>query len=233
MGQTDTATRGLVRIKDTQGLQVGLYKDSHALLIGVSDYTAGWPDLPGVREDLKTVRKALLRHGFNVVVVKDPNRDELQRAYREFINQYGRKPDSRLLLYFAGHGHTERTGWGGEMGYIVPANAPNPHRDRNGFLDLAMDMKQIEVYAQRIHSKHAMFMFDSCFSGSIFALSRAVPENISYKTAKPVRQFITSGSADEQVPDKSIFRDQFIAALNGEGDRNGDGYNIEAMPSVR
>jgi TolB-like protein len=69
-----------------------------------------------------------------------------------------------------------------------------------------------------------LFIFDSCFSGSLFALSRAVPEHISYKTAKPVRLFITSGSADEKVPDTSIFRQQFIAALDGEGDLNADGY---------
>ena len=52
-----------------------------------------------------------------------------------------------------------------------------------------MDMRQIEVYAHRIRSKHALFLFDSCFSGSLFALSRAVPENITYKTAQPVRPY--------------------------------------------
>ncbi|HIF69589.1 MAG TPA: hypothetical protein EYQ29_09850, partial [Candidatus Lambdaproteobacteria bacterium] len=73
-------------------------------------------------------------------------------------------------------------------------------------------------------AKHALFLFDACFSGSLFALSRAIPESINYKTAKPVRQFITSGSAEETVPDQSIFRSQFVAALEGEGDSNGDGY---------
>jgi hypothetical protein len=51
-----------------------------------------------------------------------------------------------------------------------------------------------------------------------------VPEFISYKTANPVRQFITSGSADETVPDESIFRAQFARALQGEADSDGDGY---------
>ena len=63
-----------------------------------------------------------------------------------------------------------------------------------------MSMQRIEEYAMSIDSKHALFIFDSCFSGSLFALSRAVPEHINYKTAKPVRQFITSGSADENSP---------------------------------
>jgi hypothetical protein len=86
-------------------------------------------------------------------------------------------------------------------------------------------MAQIEIYAKRIESKHALFMFDACFAGSLFALRDAVPEVINYKTREPVRQFITSGSAEESVPDKSIFREQFILALTTEeADSNNDGY---------
>jgi hypothetical protein len=56
-------------------------------------------------------------------------------------------------------------------------------------------------------------------------VSRAIPDAISYKTALPVRQFITSGSANENVPDESVFRQQFVAALTSdEGDSNKDGY---------
>lgn len=213
-----------VVIRDRSGKEVGLYQESYALLVGVSDYTHGWPDLPGVKEDIREVRSVLERNGFRAVVIENPNREETLRAFNDFINKYGLKTENRLLFYFAGHGHTIKQSYGEEMGYIVPADAPNPHRDRNGFLTKAIDMQQIEVYAKRIQSKHALFLFDSCFSGSIFSLSRAVPENISYKTSKPVRQFITSGSADEQVPDNSIFRQQFIAALDGEGDVDQDGY---------
>ncbi|CCQ91042.1 exported hypothetical protein [Nitrospina gracilis 3/211] len=214
----------VVPIEDAEGNQVGLYQESHALIVGVSDYTAGWPDLPGVNKDVNLVKNALEKQGFNVVVVMNPNHEGMQKAFNDFINRYGHGVDNRLLFYFAGHGHTLKLAYGGDMGYIVPADAPNPNRDRQGFLARAMDMERIEVYAKRIESKHALFLFDSCFSGSIFALSRAVPENISYKTSQPVRQFVTAGSADETVPDESIFRDQFIAALNGEGDSDGDGY---------
>jgi len=114
--------------------------------------------------------------------------------------------------------------WGGEMGYIVPADAPDPARDRNGFMDKAVDMLKVEGWAKNIDSKHALFMFDSCFSGSLFSLSKAAPAVINYKTSNPVRQFITAGSEDETVPDKSIFSQQFLDALNGEGDGNSDGY---------
>ena len=48
-----------VAIKTQTGESVGLYEESHALVIGVSDYTAGWPRLRGVREDVREVRRAL------------------------------------------------------------------------------------------------------------------------------------------------------------------------------
>jgi hypothetical protein len=108
----------------------------------------------------------------------------------------------------------------------VPVDAPDPARDPDGFRAKAMDMDQVKVYAQRIQSKHALFLFDSCFSGSLlFTPSRAGGRSvIDYKTAQYVRQFITAGDADEQVPDDSIFRRQFVKALEGEADLNNDGY---------
>ncbi len=160
-----------------------------------------------------------------MVLVRNPDSQEFENAFEGFIEKYGNKPNNRLLFYFAGHGHTIQPKYGGmALGYIVPKEAPNPNDDLNKFKRVAMSMQRIEEYAMSIDSKHALFIFDSCFSGSLFALSRAIPEHISYKTAKPVRLFITSGSADEKVPDTSIFRQQFIAALGGEGDLNGDGY---------
>ncbi len=61
------AARGLepVLIKDMKGEKVGLYKESHALVIGVSKYTNGWPPLRGVMKDVKTVSKALEENGFH------------------------------------------------------------------------------------------------------------------------------------------------------------------------
>lgn len=213
-----------IHITGTGSGTMQIYRESHALVIGISDYLKDWPDLPGVKEDIKAVADALRSEGFAVVTVDNPTRRQLEDEFNSFISTFGQDPDNRLLFYFAGHGHTLKLSYGGEMGYIVPTDAPSPSRDKNGFLSTAMDMQMIEVYARRVQSKHAIFLFDSCFSGAIFSLSRAIPENISYKTTLPVRQFLTSGSAEEQVPDKSVFRQQFIAALEGESDLNGDGF---------
>jgi hypothetical protein len=213
-----------ITIPDGKGGRTTLYGDSYALLIGNSDYNNGWPKLPGVKDDLMAIQTALMKQGFEVSIIIDATYDQLDKAFKDFISAHGLNSDNRLLFYYAGHGNTQRQSYGGDMGYIVPIDAPNPNIDKNGFLAKAMDMQVFDSYARRIQSKHALFVFDACFSGSIFALSRAIPENISYKTAAPVRQFLTSGSAFENVPDKSIFCQMFVAALQGEADVNHDGY---------
>ena len=219
-------TRGVkrVEIRTSAGESVGLYEESHALVIGVSDYTAGWPRLRGVRDDVREVRRALEDNGFSVTLVENPDTAEFERAVKEFIVRHGRHPDNRLLFYYAGHGFTQKLGYGGDMGYLVPRDAPDPNRDLMGFELKAISMQNIETYARTIGAKHALFVFDACFAGSIFNVTRAIPKSIELKTAKPVRQFLTSGSADQEVPDKSVFRIEFVRALQGDGDLDGDGY---------
>ena len=217
--------RGVEIVQVTiEGSSTTLYKQSHALLIGVSTYTNGLPSLPGVAQDIQAVKAALENNGFDTRVVMNPDNVALTRAFNEFIADFGQEPDNRLLFYFAGHGYTQKMPYGDDIGYILPANCPNPEKNQKTIQGIAMPMGQIEIFAQQIRSKHALFLFDACFSGAIFAPSRDIPGIISYKTSLPVRQFITSGSADETVPDKSIFRQQFIHALQGEADANNDGY---------
>lgn len=222
-------SRGLstIRIQDADSkfTEVELYRGSHALIIGASKYNNGWPVLPGVIDDVAAVKKKLEENGFTVNVVMDPDAVKLKDSFENFIAAHGNESLNRLLFYFAGHGHTLQPAYGGDpIGYIVPIDAPLASDDADDFKRKAMSMQRIEEFARLIDSKHAMFLFDSCFSGSIFALSRATPVDISYKITKPVRQFITSGGEDEQVSDESIFRMQFIAGLNGEADANRDGY---------
>lgn len=208
-----------------EGDEIELYNESHALIIGNSVYTNGWNSLPGVKEDVEAVKATLEKSGFNVVVHENLNKPETDKAFSEFIQNYGKNANNRLLFYYAGHGNTVTSKYGDELGYIVPVDAPNPNIDEAGFQSKSVEMAQIEIYAKRIDSKHALFIFDACFAGSLFAMRDATPAIINYKTKEPVRQFITSGSADETVPDKSIFRQQFVTALTSDAaDSNHDGY---------
>jgi hypothetical protein len=219
-------SRGPVVSRQTTETAV-LYAESHALTIGVSDYTNGWDDLPGVLDDMRAVRDALKRHGFQTQEILNPTRQVFDRAVRDFIGLHGQSRENRLVVYFAGHGATLISNDGKERrtGYLVPADAPLPMESNPGeFKKLAISMNEIDTYAREITSKHALFIFDSCFSGVLFKMRGGMPHYISDKVAEPVRQFITAGSEKQSVPDKSMFRRQFVAALDGEGDIDCDGY---------
>jgi len=220
-----TNFRGRV-VVDMGGHQNTLYEKSYALLIGVSQYQHG-SVLDTIPTELDEIEAMLERHGFKVVRISDPDDHALENAFSDFINHYGRissQNQNRLLFYFAGHGHT----FSGDMeGYLVPANAPLPHKDRAGFVATAYSMYDIMALARKIKAKHALFLFDSCFSGTIFeARSDPSPSSsITKKALNPVRQFITAGSANEVVPASSAFDKAFVMALDdGDADFNHDGY---------
>jgi formylglycine-generating enzyme required for sulfatase activity len=214
---------GVVKLPPGMGDATTLYRESWALVIGVSDY-AYWPRLPGVKKDVPRVKEVLEEHGFRVETLMNLSSERLKKAFDDFINAHGQEEQNRLLFYFAGHGHTITNTYGGEMGYIVPVDAPLATKDERGFKAKALDLQLVEVYARRIQAKHALFLFDSCFSGSLFSATRSVPLPISNKAKLPVRQFITSGAAEEAVSDDSWFCREFVEGLRGEADLDGDGY---------
>jgi formylglycine-generating enzyme required for sulfatase activity len=219
-------TLGVVQLNVPGSAPQNLYDKSYALVIGASNYRNGWSRLPGVLADVKAVETLLGKQGFAVTHVIDPSRDQLDTALRSFVGKYGQHVGNRLLIYFAGHGHTETSKAGGRLGYIVPVDAPRPDLDLGGFKAAAYSMDSIEGLAKQMDARHALFMFDSCFSGTIFRTRSGVPDSISDKTSKPVRQFITAGDENQPVPDQSIFRRQLVAALgeDAEADLNGDGF---------
>ncbi len=222
--QLIASSRGIsVKIKDRSGKQVGLYEKSHALLIGVSDYTAGWSDLESIPSELDKVESVLKSHRFNVIKVIDPNSIKLERSFKDFIDEYGYNENDRLLFFFSGHGYSRKNG---KKGYLIPTDAPNPEKDKKGFLRKALNMSQIITWSRQIESKHALFLFDSCFSGAIFKTKALLktPPHINSFTSSPVRQFITAGSAGEEVPASSVFTPSFVRAVEGEADLNRDGY---------
>lgn len=199
------------------------YRESFAIVIGESNYQY-WPKLPGVKSDVKAVKEALEMQGFRVELAENQTSGELIQTLSDFLNRYGSRQQNRLLIYFAGHGHTASLPYGGEMGYIVPIDAPRPETNLASFTTRAISMQQIDSLARQVAARHAMFVFDACFAGSIFTIPRGLPQHISEQMKRPVRQFITSGSATQVVPDKSIFRVHLVQALTGQGDLNNDGF---------
>ncbi len=219
--------RGFTPIKLPGTSNENLYEYSYALIIGESNYSNGWPSLKGVKTDISEITRILNIHGFYVSVEENLKSGELERVVKNFVAEHGQNQNSRLVIYFAGHGHTITNPTSKkEMGYLVPIDAPHPSTDKTGFLSKALSMERFKEYAYSAVSKHMLFLFDACFAGIIFnSRSDGVPPAISNSTSFPVRQFITSGSAGETVPDESLFRKLVVRALEtNEADGDKDGY---------
>ncbi|NCD10806.1 MAG: caspase family protein, partial [Negativicutes bacterium] len=159
--------RALSEVQLPKG-EVMLYDESHALLLGESDYTHGWSDLPGVQRDINSVEAALEKHGFSVHKHLNLTSVEIENVLNDFVYQYGQKPDNRLLIYYSGHGYTFKKSWGGEIGCIVPVDAPDPSKKLAEFEKKSINMETMQILAKEINSKHVLFMFDCCFSGNMF-----------------------------------------------------------------
>lgn len=217
------AQRNSLIVKDANGKEVIVYQESHALVIWAGDYK-NWGKLNNLQYEAKEVVTALQKQGFQVREIPNPNRTKLSNGIKDFIDDYGYRQNNRLVIFFAGHGYTRQQ----TKGYLVPVDAPDPIVDEQGFLKAALSMEQINSWATQMEAKHVLFVFDSCFSGTIFKQRSngddAGNAYIRDVMNKPVRQFLTAGDANEKVPAKSVFTPLFLRALEGEADYTKDGY---------
>jgi hypothetical protein len=169
---------GEVFIQDRNNEQIKIYDGSYALLIGVSRYDdSGWNDLDSIPRELKSVKKALESHGFTVIYdekKKEYTANDIRSTFQDFINHYGYNTNNRLLFIYSGHGHTWEEG---NQGYLVPSDAPVPITPKGhpgaSFLSKAFHISQMLEWSRQMTVRHALFLFDSCFSGTIFSSRKA------------------------------------------------------------
>ena len=205
-----------IAVRIHTGKAINLYEASHALIVGNGNYTH-WKPLPGALQDVEEVKLALETHGFNVTLKTDLHRADFDRALAEFVLEAGRAKANRLLFYYAGHGYTRKSATNEDLGYLVMVDAPQPIQDAVGFELASTDMKTLVTQAEKIQARHVLFLFDSCFSGTILSVrdEKKPPESISDSIKYPVRQFITAGRAGEVVPDHSDFKQAFLDLIQG------------------
>ncbi|MBT3764274.1 MAG: caspase family protein [Rhodospirillaceae bacterium] len=225
----DAASRGLsVQLRTSEAKnapvagEVKLYSQSYALIIGIDAYTNGWPRLSNAVKDAELVAVALRNKGFDVTLKTNLKSTEFKSVFEEFFVIKGKNPEARLFVWFAGHGHTID----GE-GYLVPADAPRADADETYFKLRSLPLRTFGTYARQANAKHVFNVFDSCFAGTVFNAQRSLPPAaITRATVQPVRQFLTSGDADQVVSDDGRFRRLFLRALKGgeRVDANADGY---------
>jgi len=198
-----------------------LYQESYALVIGIDDYDNGWPRLSNAILDAELIAEALEAKGFDVELHRNPDSESLPQIFKRFFILKGENPEARLFVWFAGHGATVD----GE-GYLIPSDAPVITQSTE-FKFSSVALRDFGTFMRQSASKHVYAVFDACFAGTVFTAQRAMPPAaITRATTLPVRQFLTSGDADQTVSDDGQFRELFVRAILGEepADANSDGY---------
>jgi len=203
---------------------------SFALVIGNNTYKdwgdakSNWGNLKNAIPDAELVARTLEKdHDFEVELKRNLGYDELREAIFSFFKRHGSDPQSRLILWYAGHGTSLRAN-NQVHGYLVPVDAP-PRGATNLQLK-TVDVGDIRLWLrQHVVGGHVLVVFDSCFAGAIvessgpmrgsFAATRqSLPPD---RWGNSVRQFIASGTAEQEVFDDGVFARIFVEAISGRG----------------
>ena len=204
-----------------------IYRRRVAVVIGISDYWL-WPPLEHAVADARRVAQALRGAGFDEVIEihdEDATREHILRVLG--LELQGRtQPDDLIVIYFAGHGDTETLADGRKRGYIVPVDA-----DTRFVFSTAISMAELRDLSHRVPARHIYFAMESCYSGVGFA--PPLPERTGDADQTPLLrstrsvQMITAGIEKQAALTdgrEGLFTSFWIRALQGEADRDGDGY---------
>jgi hypothetical protein len=205
----------------TQAVLTSDYSRSWAILVGIDTYEHA-PPLIHAAADARSILDILLaRFDFQnedvtLLLDDEATRDRILEAYLALAASTA--ADDRVLVFFAGHGHTVSSSRG-EVGYLVPKDG-DPQR-----LHTLIRWDELTRNADLIPAKHVFFMMDACYGG--LAIQRALPAGstryLKDMLRRPVRQALTAGKGDEVVSDAggpvaghSVFTGFVLLGLQGE-----------------
>lgn len=204
------------------------YSNSRALVIGINDYKTA-STLSYAVSDATEICEILvndllfLRENITCLLDSNATRKNISHAFLRFTSDEV-DADDRIIIFFAGHGHT-KTGINGDVGFLVPYDA-----DINDFSTF-IRWDELTRNAELIHAKHLLFVMDACYGG--LALTRSLQAG-SARFVKDMmlrysRQVLTAGKADQKVsdsggplPNHSVFTGHLIEGLSGKA-ANEDG----------
>ena len=206
------------------------YRYSIGVVIGINKYQS-WPSLEFSVNDARAIKNRLIEEGFDTVFElydEEATRIQILRLLSDKLPAILGE-DDRLMVFFAGHGHTEifkgEDGLESQEGYIVPMEG-----DINNSRGTAISMTTIHDNIKKYKAKHVLYAFDSCYSGLGLKRSggsKKVDEYIKSLARKKAVQIITAGGKGEQAGEEKghgIFTKALLQAVDGEADMDKDGF---------
>lgn len=207
--------KSLIQAPTPQGNSLPLYTDSHALIIGISKYK----NLPAALQlsygvkDATSLKDILVKsYGFpakNVTLLTDEQATltAIRQALAGLTDNTKVQPNDRVLIFFSGHGQTVPSANGGEMGFLIPADATvdlNNPENAGPYNASCLRMKEVWDYLEGCPAKHVLVIADACFSGLMVksrgGLSR---ESIAAMLSKPARQIMSAGDKGQKAVERT------------------------------
>jgi formylglycine-generating enzyme required for sulfatase activity len=138
----------------TAGLSVAQQK--YALVIGNGAYTGNWNKLENPVNDAVDMEAALKSLGFQVELVRNGNRNQMQTAVINFCRKLNASRNAYGFFYYAGHGAQDRNG----MNYLIPVNANT--QSLNQLADEALSVRFVLSELEEAGNELNMVVLDAC-----------------------------------------------------------------------
>ncbi|MBD0344838.1 MAG: GUN4 domain-containing protein [Coleofasciculus sp. Co-bin14] len=134
-----------------------------ALLIGVSQYGAGFNQLPASARDVAAMQRVWQHPDMGnfdeVIPLTDPGPQEMGIAIEQLFGDRNR--DDLLLLYFSGHGVKD------ESGSLYLATRVTRKNERGGLIrSTAMSARFVQEIMSYSRARRQAIILDCCFSGA-------------------------------------------------------------------
>jgi formylglycine-generating enzyme required for sulfatase activity len=201
------------------GGQPTLPGEAWAVLIGINRYQH--PRVPKLRyavNDARAVEQALLAQGFRQDRIFTLTDDKATKAGIEQLlgdelrQQLG--ANDRLLVFFAGHGKTDRLRSGEEEGYLIPVDG-----DPSRLFSTAISMTALRQISDRLTAKHILYVVDACYSGYAIYNRSISEELLEEMVKKPAIQILTAGRQQDEAQERAghgVFTEVLVRGLTGE-----------------
>ena len=199
------------------------YGQSHALVIGINNYDHV-PPLAHAQNDAEAFAHVLLerfqftKEKLTLLTDADATKSQIVSVFMKYAQDGSVGNDDRIVVFFAGHGHTV-PGRRGETGFLLPVDGDPSD------LSTLIRWDDLTRNADLIPAKHMFFLMDACYGG--LALTRNPMQAGSMRFLRDMlrrfsRQVLTAGKADEVVADAngprsghSLFTGHLLDALEG------------------
>ena len=169
-----------------------------------------------------------------VIVVASPKNQTRTESGRILLS--GVVQDDMVIIYFAGHGATERDtlspdGDGLEK-YLLPADA-----DPDDLYASALPMRELSHIFHRLRSDRLIFIADACYSGATGGRTISITDGLRARLSDKFMDRLSSGkgrvilsasganevSAELSGMEHGVFTHFLIKGLEGKADANSDG----------